>query len=78
MIRVKIFPPPGCSRSMIDERGWMELPEGATLSDALKRIRCSRALAKLLLASVNGERKPFSTVLKDGDVVGFFMLCLGG
>jgi sulfur carrier protein ThiS len=78
MMRVKIFPPPGCARSKIDERGWMELPEGSTLKDALRRVKCNRALAKLLLASVNGERVPFSTERKDGDVVGFFMLCMGG
>lgn len=78
MIRVKILPPPGCDRSQIDERGWMELPAGATLNDALKRVKCSALQAKLLLASVNGERVPFATELKDGDVVGFFMLCTGG
>jgi hypothetical protein len=66
MIRIKVLPPHGCDRSGIDERGWMELPEGATLRDVLRRIKCSRALAKLLLASVNGERAPFSTVLRDG------------
>ena len=78
MIRVKMLPPPGCDRSKIDERGWIDLPDGATLKDALKSVKCSAALAKLLLASVNGERVPFSTVLSDGDVVGFFMLCMGG
>lgn len=78
MIRVKILPPPGCDRSKIDERGWMELPQGATLNDALKKVRCGAALAKLLMASVNGERVPFATELNDGDVVGFFMLCTGG
>ncbi|MEN6595452.1 MAG: MoaD/ThiS family protein [Clostridiaceae bacterium] len=78
MIRVKMLPPPGCDRSKIDERGWMQLPDGATLKDALKSVKCSGAIAKLLLASVNGERVPFSTELKDGDVVGFFMLCMGG
>ena len=78
MIRVKILPPLGCDRSQIDERGWMELPQGATLNDALKKVKCTRVQAKLLLASVNGERVPFSTELNDGDVVGFFMLCTGG
>ncbi len=78
MIRVKIIPPPGSDRSKLDERGWVELPDGVTLNDALRAVRCSPVVAKLLLASVNGERVPFSTRLSDGDVVGFFMLCTGG
>ena len=78
MIRVKIMPPPWCDHSQINERGWMELPDHATLHDALKKVKCSVAQAKLLLASVNGERVPFFTELQQGDVVGFFMLCLGG
>jgi len=78
MIRVKIMPPPWADHTQIDERGWMELPDHATLHDALKRVRCGAVQAKLLLASVNGERVAFSTELNDGDVVGFFMLCTGG
>lgn len=78
MIRVKIIPPAGTDRSKLDERGWVELPDGATLHDALRVVRCSPVVAKLLLASVNGERVPFSSRLNNGDVVGFFMLCTGG
>ena len=77
-MRVKIIPPVGCDRSALDERGWTELPEGATLRDALRTVRCDPIKAKLLLASVNGERLPFKTVLHDGDVVGFFSLVSGG
>lgn len=78
MIRVKIIPPYGCDRSALDERGWTQLPDGATLRDALKAVRCDVLRAKLLLVSVNGERVPFHTCLQDGDVVGFFSLVSGG
>jgi hypothetical protein len=78
MIRIKIMPPPWCDHSQINERGWLELPDHATLNDALMKVKCSVLQAKFLLASVNGERVSFSTQLKDGDVVGFFMLCVGG
>lgn len=78
MIRIKMMPPPWCDHSRIDARGWMELPDHATLNDALKQVKCGAVLAKFLLASVNGERVSFSTELNDGDVVGFFMLCAGG
>ena len=29
-MRVKVFPPRGCDRSALDERSWVELPEGIT------------------------------------------------
>lgn len=78
MIRVKIIAPFDADRSRLDGRGWTEMPDGATLHDALKVVRISPIRAKLLLASVNGERVPFHTPLADGDVVGFFSLCTGG
>ena len=77
-MRVKVFPPLGCDRSALDERSWMELPEGSTVGDVLRIIKCSPLKAKLLLVSVNGERVKFSHVLHDGDVVGFFSLVTGG
>ena len=77
-MRVKIIAPPGCDRSRLDERGWTELPEGSTVGDALRVIRCGRLKAKLLLCSRNGERADFGTKLSDGDVIGFFAPISGG
>lgn len=77
-MRVKILPPRGCDTGALDERGWAALPEGATLLDALRLVRCGPIRAKLLMASVNGERVPLDTPLSDGDVVGFFSLISGG
>ena len=39
-MRVKVLPPHGCDRSALDERCWMELPEGAMVSDVLRIIGC--------------------------------------
>lgn len=77
-LRIKVFPPHGCDRSALDERGWVEMPEGSRVSDMLKIIRCSPARAKLLLISVNGVRTPLNRELKDGDVIGFFAPVTGG
>lgn len=77
-MRVKVFPPPGCDRSALDEKLWAEIPEGSTVRDVLKLIRCSTAKAKLLLVSVNGERARLGRKLEDGDVVGFFSPVSGG
>ena len=77
-MRVKILPPHGCDRSALDERSWAELPEGSTVHDAMRLVRCSPLKAKLLLVSVNGERSPFGRELHEGDVVGFFFPVSGG
>lgn len=77
-MKVKVFPPRGCDRSALDERSWMELPEGSTVGDVLSIIKCSPLKAKALLVSVNGERARPGTELHDGDVVGFFSLVSGG
>ncbi len=77
-MKVKIFPPFGCDRSALDRKSWAELPEGSTVGDVLRLIKCNPVKAKLLLVSVNGERAKFSRVLHDGDVVGFFSPVSGG
>ncbi len=77
-MKVKILPPRGCDRSMLDERSWAELPEGSTVGDVLKLIKCNPLKAKLLLVSVNGESAKLGRELHDGDVVGFFSPVSGG
>ena len=77
-MRVKIFPPLGCDRSALDERSWADMPEGSTVSDVLKLIKCNPVKAKMLLVSVNGERAKLGHELHDGDVVGFFSPVSGG
>jgi len=77
-MKVKILPPRGCERSALDERSWAELPEGSTVGDVLRIIKCSPVKAKLLLVSVNGEHAKLGKELHEGDVVGFFSLVSGG
>ena len=48
-MKVKIFPPLGCDRSALDSKSWAELPEGSTVGDVLKLIKCNPIKAKLLL-----------------------------
>ena len=77
-MKVKVLPPHGSDRCALDERSWVELPDGSMVRDVLRLIRCSPVKAKLLLVSVNGERSPLSRELHDGDVVGFFFPATGG
>ena len=77
-MRVKILPPHGCDRSALDARSWVEMPEGSSVRDALRLIRCHPVKAKLMLVSVNGVRASLDTELHEGDVVGFFLPISGG
>lgn len=78
MIRVRVTAPPGCSRKKLDERGWMELPDGARLSDVLKALRMPKLLARLLMVSINGAVASPDTELADGDSIAFFSMISGG
>jgi molybdopterin converting factor small subunit len=78
MIRVKVYAPSWCDIEVLDERGWIDLPEGSTLADVLKQIKMPKFAAKVLLAAVNSEKKPLDTVLEDGDMVSFFAMMAGG
>lgn len=78
MIRVKVFAPSWCDSSVLDERGWVEVMEGSTLSDVIRMIHMPKLIAKVFQASVNGEAVPLNTTLHNGDVIGFFSLITGG
>lgn len=78
MIRVKVMAPLGISRNVLDERGWIEMKEGATLKDLQKALGLSGILAKVFRPYLNGEQLPASTVLKDKDVVSYFSMIRGG
>lgn len=78
MIRIKVYAPSWCNIEALDERGWIEMPDGSTLADVLKQIKMPKFAAKILLAAVNSEKKPLDTVLKDGDRVSFFAIMAGG
>ena len=77
-MKVKILPPHGSDRSMLDERSWADLPEGTTVRDILRLIHCSPLKAKVLLISVNGVRSPLDRELREGDVVVFLFPIFGG
>ena len=77
-MRIKVFTPLGLADGRLDQRGWLELEEGATLGDALKRLRIPRVVARAFAVRLNSEDKPLDTVLHDGDMIGFFLLISGG
>ena len=78
MIKVRVMLPPGWSRKMLDERYWLELKDGAKLSDALKAIRMPKLIARALLVCVNGALSKTDTGLAEGDSISFFPIAHGG
>ena len=78
MIKVRVLPPPGWSRKMLDERYWLELKDDAKLSDALSAISMPRILARAMLVCVNGALSKTNVSLEDGDSVSFFPIVHGG
>ena len=77
-MRIKVFPPMVGRLKNTDERGWLEIGEGATLREALKKAGVSPAAAKIFMVRVNSEVRSMDAALHDGDVIGFFSLITGG
>jgi len=78
VIKVRVLPPPGWSRKMLDERYWIELEDNAKLSDALAAIKMPGLLARAMFVCVNGALSKTDTKLEDGDSVSFFPIAHGG
>ena len=78
MIRVKVIGPFGLTNKIMDERGWVELPEGTTLGQLIRRLGLAGLIGKFLRPHLNGMVQPSSTVLKDKDIVSFFSPIRGG
>lgn len=77
-MRIRVYPPPFADFSRLDERGYAEMAEGATLGELLKALRVPLARLAVTLCTVNHARAAYDRVLEDGDVVSFFSLLPGG
>ena len=77
-MRIKVFTPLGLGGGKLDERGWLEIEDGATLGDALRELKIPRLVAKAFMVRLNSEEQPLDTKLHDGDMIGFFSLISGG
>ncbi len=75
---VKVYASGFCSFDHLDEDGFMNLPEGASLNDVYKKLRVPFPFRKILFATVNYEHVKLGTKLKDGDVVSLLSPLSGG
>lgn len=77
-IKVKVYLPPYLDVSRLDDSGYVELFEGATLHDLFKELRIPFPLGTVQLCRVNYEKARLKDKLKDGDTVSFFSFISGG
>lgn len=62
----------------LDDRGFLELPEGSSLKDVYKALKIPRVLRRILICTVNYRLEKLSRELEDGDTVSFFGPVAGG
>ena len=77
-MKVKIYAPEFCDRSLVDERNFMELSEGATLKDVYRILRIPFLMRPIVVCTVNHRKEKLSKKLKDGDIIGFMVPVPGG
>lgn len=77
-MRVRVYAPVFADPGAIDELGFVELEDGATLGALLKRLRIPFRWIAATFCVVNYEKAATGRELRDGDVVSFFSLLPGG
>jgi molybdopterin converting factor small subunit len=77
-MKVRVYAPPFCDHSRIDDLGFVELTGGASLNSLYKLLKVPLPLRPLLITSINYDSAGLSTVLCDGDEVSIFWPLSGG
>lgn len=77
-MKVKVYPGPFCRTDNLDEDGFMEVSEGATVGDVIKKLRCSLTVRMLGLYLVNYEKAKLDARLREGDVISIITPIAGG
>ena len=77
-MRVKVYLTAFGNRSVLDESNMLALDEGATLRDALRKLKIPLVIRRLPIITVNQKRARLSDVLHDGDSITFIGYHVGG
>lgn len=77
-MKVKVYPGPLCEGAALDEDGFVELPEGASVADILKMLKCPLPVRILGLYAVNYKKASLGTQLKEGDIISILAPLAGG
>lgn len=77
-MKIEFHGPSICDFSKMDEKGYIEVPEGTTVKQFMKIVKLPKVWTKVFPFLVNYEKVPYSTVLQDEDVVSAFSPSGGG
>ena len=77
-MRVRVYAPGYIDHAALNPDGFIELAEGATVSQLLKKLKVPLPLRAITGVSVNYQQVPASTRLEDGDTVTFLVPLPGG
>lgn len=77
-MKVKVYAPMFGDTGQLDDNGYLELNEGASLGDLYKRLKIPLLLRNSLVCMVNYERSRRSRKLAENDVVSFIGPLSGG
>ncbi len=66
---IKVYAPAYCNHDVINEKGFVEMPDDCTLMQLLNKIKMPLIYRKLPIVFVNYERVKKTTKLKDKDIV---------
>ena len=62
----------------LDEQQRLKLKDGATLGDAMRKLKVPIGVKHLPIVSVNNVRSKLSRKLEEGDRISFFSIHVGG
>jgi len=77
-MQVKVYLTSFGDRSALDEKNMLQLDEGATLADALRKVKIPLLVSRLGIVTVNQKRARLSDILQDGDSITFAGYLVGG
>jgi len=77
-MKIKVYPGPFCDSAILDEDGFIEMQEGAVVSDLLRLLKCPVPMKWLRLYMVNYQKARLDTPLKEGDIVSIIAPIAGG
>ncbi|MDR0315094.1 MAG: MoaD/ThiS family protein [Oscillospiraceae bacterium] len=77
-MKIELYAPGVCDLSKVDEKGFLHVPDGITLKEALKIIKLPLIWKKIFPCLLNYEKVPMDTVLKEGDTISIFTPITGG
>ncbi len=78
MIKVRVYPGPFGKRGLLDDDGFILMPEDTTVGDLLKTMGIPRIVYNMGFYGLNYKKEPLDRRLYDGDTLSFIAPLAGG